>query len=318
MLRKKSFVLFFIIVLFTTSSDLFPQSSSTYNFLKLNVDARSSALAGSFIAAENDVNTIFYNPAGLSTLVNPQASVGFFKYLLDINSGNASYSQKYKDLGYFGVGVRYVNYGSFEKFDEAYTNIGTFSANDFALSIGYANKYIDNLNYGVNLKLIYSSIDEYNSLAIAGDVGLMYQIPEFMASFGISLLNVGVQLDPYIDTKEDLPLDLKIGFSKKLEHLPLTVSAALSDLTADKDEFLDRFKNVTVGGEFELSENVNLRIGYNNQQRQDLKTGSTIGIGGFSAGLGVKLEDMYMLDYSFNSLGKIGSTHRINVGFNLK
>lgn len=316
--QRKSFVTFLLIISFLLSSDLFSQNNSTYNFLTLNVDARSSALAGSVEAIVNDVNSIYYNPAGLSTLENTQASVGFFKYLLDINSGSAAYSQQYKDIGYFGIGIRYINYGNFEKYDETYTNTGTFGANDIAVSFCYANKYIDRLHYGVNAKFIYSSYDEYSSTAIAADLGLMYQIPEHMLNIGISLLNIGTQLDPYINTREELPLDLRIGFNKKLEYLPLTFSAALHNLAADEDKFFDRFKNVTVGGEFELNEYVKLRIGYNNQHRQDLKTGSTIGIGGFSAGLGVKLKDMYLIDYSFNSLGKIGTTHRINVGFNLK
>ncbi len=38
------------------------QQQNTYDFLKLNVDARSSAMAGSFVSMENDVNAIFYNP----------------------------------------------------------------------------------------------------------------------------------------------------------------------------------------------------------------------------------------------------------------
>ncbi|MBL7128978.1 MAG: type IX secretion system protein PorQ [Ignavibacteria bacterium] len=316
--QRKFFVTFLLIVSFLLSSNLSSQNKSTYNFLTLNVDARSSALSGSVEAIVNDVNSIYYNPAGLSTLENPQGSVGFFKYLLDINSGSAAYSQKYKDIGYFGIGIRYINYGSFEKYDETYTNTGTFNANDIAISIGYANKYIERLHYGVNAKFIYSSYDEYSSTAIAADLGLMYQIPEYMLNIGISLLNIGTQLDPYVNTREELPLDLRIGFNKKLEYLPLTFSAALHNLAADEDKFFDRFKNVTVGGEFELNEYVNLRIGYNNQHRQDLKTGSTIGIGGFSAGFGVRLKNMYLIDYSFNSFGKIGTTHRINVGFNLK
>ena len=57
---------------------------------------------------------------------------------------------------------------------------------------------------------------------------------------------------------------------------------------------------------------------YNNNQRQDLKTGSSLGIAGFSAGLGMKILDNYSVDYAFNSMGKVGATHRIDLGFNWK
>jgi long-subunit fatty acid transport protein len=310
--------IFIILIFILTTGILYSQTNSTYNFLKLDVDARSSAMAGTYTSAENDVNTIFYNPAGLATIGTPQASVGFFKYLLDINSGNAAYTRKIKEYGYFGAGVRFFNYGSFDKYDEESNNLGTFSANDIAVTFGYANKYKGNFSYGISLKFIYSSIDEYKSTAAAFDLGAMYQVPEQKLNFGISILNIGTQLSTYAGTREKLPLDLQVGFNKKMEYLPLTFYFAVSNLTADAEKFIDRFKSIRIGGEFILTDNVFLRIGYNNQQRQDLKTGSSTGISGFSAGLGVSFLDNYRIDYAFNSLGKIGALHRFNLGFVLK
>lgn len=308
-----SFAIVLLIVLVSNSS--FSQNKTTYDFLRLDIGARASSLGGSFNSNINDVNSIFYNPAALSTLTNRQASVGFFKYLLDINSGNFAYSQRYKDIGYFGAGIRYVNYGSFEHRDEQLNDLGTFSANEIAFSLGYSNVSKNNLHYGINLKLIYSGIGDYSSTALAADIGVLYTIPASQWNFGLSLLNAGTQLNEYNSTKEDLPLDLRLGMSKKLEHLPLRVHLELENLTEKQDKFFDRFKNLSVGGEFDFSENVRFRIGYNNSQRQDLKTGSSLGIAGFSAGLGFKVLENYSLDYAFNSMGKIGATHRIDVGF---
>lgn len=307
-----------LVIILAGITDVIPQTKTTYNFLRLDVDARSSSMAGSFIAAENDVNTLFYNPAGIATLKNSQVSAGFFKYLLDINSGNAAFAMKYKDYGYFSAGIRYINYGSFDKYDENFNNIGTFSANDLAFSLGYANEYEGKLFYGANAKIIYSNIDEYTSTGLALDLGLMYKIQEFDANIGISLLNLGTQVSSYLDTKENLPLELKFGGSKKLEYLPLTFNFSFNNLAEETDDFIDRFKNFSLGGEFILSDYFNLRLGYNNQQRQNLKTGSSIGIGGFSAGIGFKYEEKYHIDYAFNSMGKIGATHRINLRYILE
>lgn len=313
---KKIFVSTSLLILFSFIN-INAQTLSVYEFLKLDVDARSSAMAGSFVAMENDANLIFYNPAGISTITSPKGSVGFFKYLLDINSGNIVYAQKYKDYGYFGIGVRYVNYGTFDKFDESYTNLGTFSANDISVSLGYSNKYKDIINYGVNLKFIESKLDEFSSTGVAVDLGLLYTIPEQSMNIGVSVLNLGTQIKPYMDTREQLPLDVRVGFSKKLEHLPLTLNIGFSKLNEDYDKFSSRFRNLIIGGEFILSDYVDLRVGYNNAQRQDLQTGSSIGIGGFSAGLGIKYEN-YTFDYGFNSMGKIGALHRVNVGYSFK
>lgn len=315
---KKAFLIFLISYLSLLSDYTYCQQESSYNFLKLDVDARSSALAGNFMSVQNDVNTIFYNPAGLATLENTNASIGFFKYLLDINAGNAAYSQKFKDLGYFGAGIRYINYGSFDKYNENYENIGTFSSNDLALSLSYSNKYQDFLSYGGSIKFIYSNIDEYNSVAMAFDFGLLYFIPEQSLTLGASLLNLGTQLKSYYGTREKLPIDLRVGFSKKLDYLPLQLSIGFVNLVDDYDKFYDRFKNIVVGGELSVSDNILLRIGYNNPQRQNLKTGSSTGIAGFSAGFGIKFLDNYRVDYSLNSMGNIGETHRFNINFYLK
>lgn len=316
--NRKSVSAIFVLLIFITSIQSYCQSNSTYNFLNLDIGARASALGGSFNSTPDDVNTMFYNPAALSTLTEKQASIGFFKYLMDINSGNIAYSQRYKDAGYFGASIRYVNYGSFEKFDEQSNNLGTFSANDFALSLGYSDVYKNNFHYGVNLKFIYSNIDEFSSTAIAADLGVLFTFPANMLNVGVSLLNAGTQLSEYESTKEDLPLDLRVGVNKKLEHLPLNVHLEFDNLTSDVDQFFDRFKTISVGGEFDFSDNVQFRIGYNNSQRQDLKTGSSLGIAGFSTGLGVKFLENYSIDYAFNSLGKVGSTQRIDLGFALK
>lgn len=315
--KKISLISVIAAVVILSANLTFAQQQYTYDFLNLNVDARSSAMAGSFVSVSNDVNTIFYNPAGLATLEGKQASVGFFKYLMDINSGNVAYSQKYKDIGYFGAGIRYMNYGSFDKYNENFENLGTFGANELALSLGYANKYKVNFHYGANVKLIYSSIDEYNSMALALDLGAMYVIPEEKLNFGISVLNLGTQVKKYINTNEKLPVDLRLGMTKTLEHLPLTVNIGFSNLLNEFDKFFERFKNIVVGGEFTLNDYVLLRIGYNNLQRQNFKTGSSLGISGFSAGVGIRFGERYKLDYAFNSLGNVGAAHRFNIGFDI-
>lgn len=303
-----------ILFLLISANFIYSQTNTTYNFLRLDVGARASSLSGSFTAMENDVNVIFYNPAGIATLKDKQASVGFYKYLLDINSGNAAYVQKYKDIGYIGAGIQYINYGSFDRYDINSNNTGTFGASDIALSLGYGNVY-DNLYYGGNIKFIYSSYDSYKSTAVAVDLGAMYKVQKAMMTIGVSLMNLGTQISAYQDYKEKLPLDLRFGVTKKLENSPLTLNVGFYSLNESYDKFFDRFKNVTAGGEIEISQNINLRVGYDNQLRQELKTGSSIGIGGFSAGLGFKLQDKYQIDYGFNSMGKLGSTHRVNVGF---
>lgn len=317
MLNKTSASIILALI-FTAASfnSLFAQDIPTYDFLKVDPSARASALGGAFETYTDDPNTIFYNPAGLSTVEGKRLSASFGKYLLDINFGTASFNMKYKDIGWFGAGVKFFNYGTFDYTDEnGVLTGGTFSANDLMVTAGYSNYLYDEVNYGINVKYIYSAIADYKSSAIGFDFGLLYMIPSQQMNLALSVNNIGTQLSTYAGTREKLPLDVRVGFSKQLEHLPLKLSISFSNLNVQRDNFIQHFKSFAIGGEFTFSDNVSARIGYNNERRQDLKLGQSLGIAGFSAGLGIKFLDKYSFDYSLNSLGKVGSTHRFNLGY---
>jgi hypothetical protein len=288
-------------------------TNTVYDFLRFDVSSRAAAMAGSFGAVLNDPNSIFYNPAALGSIETPKGSIGFFKHLLDINVGYVSYSQPLgEDVGWFGTGAIYSNYGSFDETDELGNVLGTFSASDFAFVAGYANELERNFYYGVNVKFIYSSIAGYKSTALAGDIGLFYNIPGSRITLGVSVRNAGIQLSSYLDTKEDLPLDVLIGGSIVPKGLPLLLNVTLHKLNENTDAFGDRFRAFSVGGEFTLSKVLRARFGYNNEQRKDLKIGTSSGLAGFSGGIGITVHE-YEVDYSLSSLGKVGNLHRISL-----
>lgn len=288
-------------------------TNTVFNFLRNDASARAAAMGGSFLTVANDPNTIFYNPAGLSTLEKPMGSVGFFKHLLDVNAGYLSYGQSYEDWGYFGAGVTYTNYGTFDRTDEFGNVLDSFHANDLSISLGYSSTFEENLHFGAALKLIYSSLAGYTSTALAGDLGVLYRIPESRISLGASIRNLGRQISSYAGTKEDLPLDAAVGVSVVPKGLPLLLNLNFHKLNEDVTSFTDRFRAFTVGGEFTLSKVLQARFGYDNEKRKDLKIGTSSGLAGFSAGIGVSLKD-YRFDYAISSLGKIGNLHRISIG----
>ena len=301
------------IILSSTTFAEIGGKSSLYEFLRNESSSRAAGLGGSFVSFANDPNIIFYNPAGLATVDTRIASFGFLKHLMDVNAGYVSYVQPL-DLfsGYVGAGIQYYNYGGFDELNEVGEKTGDFSAGDIALSLGYARKNENNFCYGLNVKLIYSSIASMSSAALAGDIALFYSIPSDEINIGFSIQNFGVGLKTYNGFSEELPLDIKVGISKKLEHLPLNINLNFHHLNFSYNDFLERFKAFSVGGEFTLSQYLKLRVGYNNLRRLDLKLGASSGIAGFSLGLGAQI-DKYLFDYAFTSYGAIGGLHRINL-----
>lgn len=305
--------IFVILFLFSTLT----YSQSTYKFLNLDTSPRAAAVAGSFVSNNDDPNVVFYNPAGINFLQNSPISFSFLKHLMDINSASLVYSKEFESIGRFGATVKYINYGEFTKADENGTRYGNFGAGDLLFMLGYGNKIDLNFYYGANVKFIYSGIGEYSSTAIAFDLGLHYEFPESRWNFGFSILNLGSQLSSYIDTKEDLPLDIRLGFSKQLENLPFRFFWSFNKLNEKHESFWDRFKQITFGGEFKLGQSFRLRFGYDNEKRRELKLGSsTAGLAGFSLGLGFNVST-YTVDYAFSSMGSIGSLHRFGISTNL-
>ena len=288
-------------------------AQSTYDFLRLDLSARAGALAGSFVTNDDDPDVIFYNPAGLDMLDGQPVSFSFVKHLLDINLASLSYSQNFEGIGRFGAAVKYINYGTFTGANADGVKTKDFGAGEVAFIVGYSNALDQNFYYGVNVKYIYSGIENYSSSAIAGDIGLHYAVPSALFDVGFAVLNMGSQLTSFIDTRESLPLDVVFGISKKLENLPVRLSLDFHKLNEQRDDFAQRLKAFTVGAEFNLSKVLRLRFGYDNEKRSELKVGTTAGIAGFNAGFGFAVSG-YTFDYGFSSMGTIGALHRVSIG----
>lgn len=304
----------FLIGLFATAplSRGGAQDITAFDFLRVPMNARAAALGNTSLTFRNDVNALFSNPGALSTLEAPSASIGFFKHLLDVNAGYAVYGQKWEGLGYVSAGIVYMDYGSFEETDKFGDRTGKeFGAGDLALSLGYGNA-TGNLNYGGAVKFIYSSLEDYSSAAAALDLGVSYYFPEQQLVLAAGAQNLGTQLSTFAGIDESLPLDVRLGIGKKLEHLPLNIMLNFHKLNESQDSFFDRFSNFSVGGEFDLSESLKARVGYYNELRRELKIGNTAKLAGFSGGFGLKIAT-YMLDYAYNSLGEIGAFHRFSL-----
>lgn len=309
-MKKKSIFLF--VILFYS----FVSAQNTFEFLKLDTSPRAAAVAGSFVANGDDPNVIFYNPAGINLLNGMPVSFSFLKHLMDINSASLAVSKNIEDLGRFAAGIQYINYGSFTKADASGNNLGEFSAGEMALLVGYGNQLDSNFYYGANIKFIYSSIAGQSSTGLALDLGLHYTIPESRWNFGFSILNLGKQLSRYFNVNEELPLDIRLGFSKELERLPFRFYWSFNRINERQENFLERFKQITFGGEFKLGQSLRLRFGYDSEKRKELKIGTTAGLAGFSLGLGF-IVSKYNVDYSFSSLGSIGALHRFGISTNL-
>jgi hypothetical protein len=310
---------FRIIVLFSVllSLPLMAQSVGTtsFEFLKIQYSARGAALAGNLVAVKGDVNSLFYNPATLSGIDSRQWTINYVDHLLDFQGGNLAYLTRAGSLGNLGIGLIYFNYGDFEETDEFGERTGrTFGASEFAAAVSLSNLLGANFDYGVNLKFIYSSLESFSASGLAVDAGIIYTIPSVNnLVVGLSLSNLGFTIDNYTpETDETLPIYLRFGVTKRLEHLPLMVAGSFNDMTLDTGEFWDLFKRFSLAGEFDVSKVIKLRLGYDNEVNRDVKPLGGRTFAGVTAGLGIEW-NKFRLDYSYSSYSDLGSQNRLAI-----
>jgi hypothetical protein len=276
-----------------------------YQFLRTHTGARPSAMAGSFLAVPGDIHNIYYNPAGINRIPISSATFTYLDHLLDVKSGFAGYVHPNILNGTIGVGALYVDYGNFEGADEQGNPTGDFGASSVALSLTYATYLMNNLSLGTTAKFIHASIESHSSNAVALDASIMYAVPLHDLHIAVGVFNLGETLTPFVDRKEELPVNFKAGVSKKLAHLPLLVSLTLYKYNEEQ-------WHGALGGEFILTDYLFFRLGYDHIGR-DMQTGSSRDrFAGAAMGFGVLFKSL-RFDYALTSFGDLGTLNRFTL-----
>ncbi len=175
------------ILLFLTVS-LSAQSVRKYSneFLNIGVDAAAFGMSKSVIATSNDVNSIYWNPAGLTNIKDYQGSLMHAEYFAGIAKYDyAGFAMPIDESSALGVSL--IRFGvddilnTTELIDSEgnvdYNRIQLFSAADYALTLGYARKLsVEGLSLGVNTKIVRRIIGDFaTSWGFGFDAGLQYQ-----------------------------------------------------------------------------------------------------------------------------------------------
>jgi len=314
---------------------------STYSFLGLTNAARVAALGGDVVSLrDDDINLVFHNPALLSPGMHGNLSLNYVDYFAGVNYGYASYAHSAGGIGNFAAGMHYVNYGTFDRTDELGVSQGTFRASEYALNLFYSRSLLDSaLSAGVNLKPIFSSLEQYTSFGIAVDLGLSYYISSSRTSFGLVFKNMGAQITSYTSTRESLPFEIQAGITQGLAHAPFRFIVTFQHLerwdltytiendeaelsgsdteTSGFDSFGDKLmRHVILGTEFLIGKNFHIDLGYDYKRRKEMKVNSHPGMVGFSMGFGFRVSKFHFT-FGRSSYHLAGGTNHFSLTTNL-
>ena len=311
--------LFWLFFVWGITAPVFAQlgGNATYQFLNLMSSPRQAALGGKIITnVDYDVTQGLYNPATINLEMDNQLALNYANYLGDISYGTAAYAYTIdRRVQTFHAGITYINYGSFDGYDENGNSTGTFAGNETALSLGYAFQIgFSDFYAGANIKLISSKLEQYSSLGGALDFGLIY-INEYLEFNGaLAIRNLGTQFTTYAGLNEPLPFEIDLGFSQKLENVPIrwhltfenlqqwpiaaaNPSRVTTDLNGNQTQeeigFLGQLiRHTLVGAELFPDKGFNIRLGYSFRRAEELRILEQRNFSGLSFGIGIKFNKL--------------------------
>lgn len=311
-------VFFTTILLCLTLLSKAQESQTVYNLLRLPVSAHVAALGGdNTTLIEDDATLIFHNPALINNVTDRTVNLNFMTYMEGATTGSASFIRSAGEYGTWGVMGQYMNYGTMKEMTASGQQTGEFSAKDIVVGGSFAYALSERFTGGITAKFIASYIGQYNSLGAAVDLGLNYYNSESELSISAVARNLGGQLSAYEDDFERLPLDLQIGFTKRLLRSPLRLSASLVRLN---DWEYGIGKHLVIGADIILSPQFYIAVGYNAMRASEMKINETEGASSHGAGLsvggGLQLERL-KLHIAYSKLHVSANSLLINLSYNL-
>ena len=294
--KGRLLVLFFVLFGSFASAQ---ESSSVFNFLKIPMSAHVAALGGDNVSIHiDDPTLVFSNPAMAAQVNDNSLNLDYLTYLHDTKVLGAAFTKVFSVRHTMGITAQMFNYGSMEETDEAGNVTGTFSAKDIAVSALYSYTMGNGWVGGATCRFITSKYAEFNSTAIAFDLGLHYYNESSDFGFGIVARQIGAQLSSFYEGQtEHLPFDLQMGITQGVSHAPFRFSITLRDLTRWGSKYYYNpngkdgigrkiFNHFVFGLDFLPAQNIYLAAGFNCRRSNELKAAGASHGAGWSFGGG--------------------------------
>lgn len=332
---------YIVILIACLTLSTYGQSARKYSneFMNIGVDAAALGMSNAVTSHTRNVNSGYWNPAGLVHVEDKELALMHSSYFANIANYNyIGFAMPIDDRS--AVAISVIRFGVDDILDTTqliddqgninYDRINTFSTADYGVTLSYARRLpIDGLNYGINAKVIRRVIGDFASAWGFGfDAGIQFESDNdwkfgFMARDITTTYNswaideeefekVSGAIDGQNQTlpeKSELTLPkLEMGISKQWTfHYDYTLLAAVN-LNARFAETNDIFSTSAVsfapalGFQFGYTDLVFLRAGLGNFQNELQIDNSENLTFQPNFGVGFKYKGIE-IDYAFTDIG---------------
>lgn len=325
-------------IAFTSIS--FGQAIRKYSneFMNIGVDAAALGMSNAVVSSTTDVNSGYWNPAGLIHLEDGEAALMHASYFANIAQYDyAAYAKPIDDRSAWGISL--IRFGVDDILNTTqlidgdgnidYNRISLFSTADYGLTLSYARKLqVPGFQYGVNAKVIRRVIGDFaSSWGFGLDFGLQFERDDWR--YGLMLRDItttyniwAINEEEYEKIKNAIPGQnnelpesteitapkAQLGMSKKYEfHYDYTLLAAANlnmQFARTNDVISTDFVSISpsLGFEFGYTDLVFLRAGVGNFQNiTQIDNSTKLGFQP-NIGLGFKYKGI-QVDYALTDLG---------------
>ena len=289
---------------------------AAFDFLKISPISRAVAVGGAYTAMGDDIGSIYYNPAGLASMLTSELNVTYLSLYESINYEFLAFGyplgEAMPDIGgTIAFSASLLQPGSLARtndFGVTINGTATFSSGAQVFSFAYARPFGRFVHFGAACNFIQQQIDTVSSSLFDADLGLVVLPPFDGMRLGLSLKNIGAQAAGF-----DLPFTLNTAISyRRYELFTQQDDGALTAEVSLPLQPIEDPAGVNVGAEYDFKQygyRITVRGGY-----EFLDTALN-GIG-LAAGAGFGLDfggAVLFLDYAFAPEDIFGVSNRLSL-----
>ena len=267
-LRLNSYITSIFLIVTVT---LFGQTTRKYSneFMNIGVDAAALGMSSAVTSHTADVNSGYWNPAGLVNLEDNQLSLMHSSYFANIaNYDYVAFAKPIDDRSTMGISL--IRFAVDDILDTTqliddqgninYDRISLFSTADYGLTFSYARKLpVEGLNYGVNAKVIRRIIGDFaSSWGFGLDVGIQFE-SENNWKFGVMARDITTTFNAW-NINEDAFAKIQNAVEGQNQELPETTEITIPKLQIG----ISKMMTFSYDYSFLAALNVNIRFEENN------------------------------------------------------
>ena len=188
------------LVLFTSLYSQYRYGTTAANFLEIGTSSRAVSMGEAYVSLADDVNSAYWNPAGLAYVKGLEFGVSNQDWVVGITHSTFAAAIDMGSYGTISTWFTDFDYGSTEVTNILNQN-GTgeyFNANELSAALSYGRNLVDWFSFGASIKMISSNIWHSAARATVLDLGVIVKTNFFsITNDRENGMNIGMSISNY-------------------------------------------------------------------------------------------------------------------------